>query len=79
MVSTIRAHDWSGDGNTTELELAHQFNGDLRNARTFTGNEASDGGIAARNTAQQWLGIRQDAYRIGLEPASFANPTNPQN
>lgn len=80
MVSTIRAHDWNWgmDGNTTELELAHQFNGDLYKTRTLTGNQASDGGIAARNTFQQ-LGVSQDAYRIGLEPASFSNPTNPQN
>ena len=70
--------NWVMDGNTTELELAHQFNGDVHNTRTFTGNQTSDAGIAARDTFQQW-GVRQDAYRVGLEPAIYANPTNPQN
>lgn len=65
------------DSHLTELELAHQFLGDTSKNRTASANQESDGGIAIRNFFQDWTHWSQDAYRVGLESAPYASPTNP--
>jgi RHS repeat-associated protein len=76
-IPIMKNTNWFVDGNTSELEIAHQFLGDPYKEKTPSGNDASDASIAVRNTFQQW-GVSQQAYRVGLEPARFASPTNPE-
>ena len=62
----------------TEHELAHQFLGDTLKANTsLTGYIANEFKVDAQVQGQH-MGISQTGFREGLEPRSYANPTNPE-
>jgi RHS repeat-associated protein len=76
-VNTAGSANWIFDSNTTEHELAHQFLGDTTRGADYGHNFIRDIEIDSRNTLQGW-GASQSTYREGLEPRTYASPTNPE-
>lgn len=64
------------DSNVFEHELGQQFLG-TQSSRTYVQDLMRQDRIDNENTFQGW-GVPSNPYRTGLEPASFAAPTNPQ-
>jgi hypothetical protein len=71
------------DSNVFEHELGQQFLG-TQTSRTWGADVIRQFVIDPTNTEQGWgipnagWGVWNNPYRTGLEPASFAAPTNPQ-
>jgi RHS repeat-associated protein len=64
------------DSNVFEHELGQQFLG-TQSSRTYAQDLMRQDKIDNTNTFQGW-GLGSSSYRTGLEPASFAAPTNPE-
>ena len=64
--------------NTTEHELAHQFLGDTsKHNSSYASYVLNEFNVDARVQGQH-MGISQQRFRQGLEPRSYANPTDPE-
>jgi protein tyrosine phosphatase len=64
------------NSNVFEHELGQQFIG-TQTPRNYAQDAFRQFVIDGTNTTQGW-GSSNDLYRLGLQPASFAAPTNPQ-
>ena len=64
--------------NTTEHELAHQFLGDTAKPNSSLGRYILNEFNVDGRVQGQHMGISQTGFREGLEPRSYANPTNPE-
>jgi RHS repeat-associated protein len=64
--------------NSTEHELAHQFLGDpTKPNSSYAGYVLNEFNVDTRVQGQH-MGVSQTGIRQGLEPRSYANPTNPE-
>lgn len=81
LINVNDVHDYNAAPlftNTTEHELAHQFLGDTAKPNSsLPGYIANEFNVDARVQGQH-MGISQTGFREGVEPRSYANPTNPE-